>query len=635
MTPGTTRNPVLRYLRGALDAPTAESAPDADLLRRIAAARDEAAFELLMGRHAGMVLRVCRRVLRDGHAAEDAFQAAFLALARKAGSIGHESVGGWLYRVAYRAALRARLDAARLGDRAAREPERRPPPDAGEPGEAAVRNELIPLLHEELDRLAAKYRAPVVLCYLEGKTHTEAARQLGWPVGTVAGRLARARGLLRHRLMRRGLAPSLAAVGAALAPDRLTAVPPPLVLTTARAARALARGELLLEPLISPATLRLTQGVLSTMTHVPKRAFVAVALAAVAAALGTGVLVGRPAGRPAGAAGAAAPTPTAAAPAADSALGAAGEAADAAGDAPPRSEDARRRVQSINNLKQIALAFHNYHDVYGHFPSVIRDDQGEPLLSWRVAILPYIEQDELYKQFHLDESWDSEHNKKLIAKMPKIYATGTGEWAGHTYYQGFSGKGTALDRTQHVRMTDITDGTSNTILVVEAGEAVPWTKPEDLRYSPNRPLPKLGGPFKDVTHFAFCDGSVHTLRKDFDEKAMRAAITINGGEVFDIDQLHTLKKPTGAERGEGDGRVRDENAALIEEARRSAELARQLRAEVEQLRATRESGRTDAEAAQLLAEHRRLKDELRKLHEEVEALRAEVDRLKRGARRNP
>src|SRR5207248_167026 len=134
----------------------------------------------------------------------DAFQAAFLALARKAGSIGRESVGGWLYRVAYRAALRARGAAARLGDRAAREFDRRPPADPDAPADAAARNELIPLLHQEVDRLAAKYRAPVVLCYLEGKTQAEAARQLGWAIGTVSGRLARARGLLRRRLLSRG-----------------------------------------------------------------------------------------------------------------------------------------------------------------------------------------------------------------------------------------------------------------------------------------------------------------------------------------------------------------------------------------------------------------------------------------------
>src|SRR5262249_48128930 len=150
----------------------------------------------LVRRHGPLVLGVCRRVLRDRHAAEDAFQATFLILLRRARSLDRRgSVASWLYTVAYHVALRARADAAR------RPPPARPVPQPPEAGWA----DLQPVLDEELGRLPDSYRAVVVLCYLEGKTNVEAARLLGWPVGTVKGRLARARDLLRARLTRRGI----------------------------------------------------------------------------------------------------------------------------------------------------------------------------------------------------------------------------------------------------------------------------------------------------------------------------------------------------------------------------------------------------------------------------------------------
>jgi len=150
-----------------------------------------------------MVLGVCRRVLDNEHDAEDAFQAAFLVLARQAHTIHKmESVGSWLYGVAYRISLRARSDAAR---RRTLEEQARTMSEQDPFLEAAWR-ELRPVLDEEVGRLPPKYRAPIVLCYLEGKTNTEAARELGWTKGTVSGRLARARELLRSRLARRGVA---------------------------------------------------------------------------------------------------------------------------------------------------------------------------------------------------------------------------------------------------------------------------------------------------------------------------------------------------------------------------------------------------------------------------------------------
>jgi RNA polymerase sigma factor (sigma-70 family) len=172
---------VLRYFRKVLDAPPAEGVPDAELLQRFVSGRDEAAFELLLWRHAALVLHVCQGVLRDSHAAEDAFQATFLALARKAGSLRRrESLAGWLYHVAYRVALKARARVAARRAHEAQARQRRAPASSAEPAADAARRDLAPVLHEELNRLAARYRLPLVLCYLEGKTHAEAARQLGW-----------------------------------------------------------------------------------------------------------------------------------------------------------------------------------------------------------------------------------------------------------------------------------------------------------------------------------------------------------------------------------------------------------------------------------------------------------------------
>ena len=183
---------------------------DRELLERFAHRQDdaaEAAFETLLVRHGAMVLTVCRQVLDDSHAAEDAFQATFLVVVRRAASLRVREpgcLGAWLHRVAYRIAAKTRLEAARRRAR-----EHRVAREAIERPSLAIEHaELQTLVHEEVNRLPAKYRAPLVLCYFEGRTHDEAAAALGWPVGTVRGRLARARDLLRARLTRRGLAPS-------------------------------------------------------------------------------------------------------------------------------------------------------------------------------------------------------------------------------------------------------------------------------------------------------------------------------------------------------------------------------------------------------------------------------------------
>src|SRR5262245_50327437 len=192
---------VLRQLRRMAASRGGGGHTDALLLEGFLRRREEDAFTALVRRHGPMVLSVCRQVLRDRHDAEDAFQATFLVLVRRAGSIHQpERLGNWLYGVAYRVAARARAVAARRHQRERDGVDLQAPAPAGDAGG----NDLRPILHEELDRLPEKYRVPVVLCYLEGLTNEEAARQLAWPVGTVKGRLARARDVLRGRLARRG-----------------------------------------------------------------------------------------------------------------------------------------------------------------------------------------------------------------------------------------------------------------------------------------------------------------------------------------------------------------------------------------------------------------------------------------------
>ena len=233
---------------------------DAQLLSRFAAARDatgESSFRELISRHGPMVLGVCRQILRHAHDADDAFQATFLVLVRKARSIRvGESLAPWLYTVAYRTARRARARAAR--DRPGsveqvEEPMRSPADDT-------YQFDLRPLLHEELDRLPGKYREPIVLCHLEGKTHEEAARMLHWPVGTVSGRLSRGRELLRSRLERRGVAVPSAMLSANWLAGTPTAVTPPLFESTLNLAMQFAAAQA-----VSTSVLSLTQGVLRTM----------------------------------------------------------------------------------------------------------------------------------------------------------------------------------------------------------------------------------------------------------------------------------------------------------------------------------------------------------------------------------
>jgi RNA polymerase sigma factor (sigma-70 family) len=229
---GTQAATILRHVRG-LTAGLAGEVSDRELLERYTTAGEEAAFEALMRRHGPLVLGVCRRVLGNLHDAEDAFQAAFLTLARKAESIRQrESVGCWLYQVAFHMAVRARGQATarkRVERRAGAEP-------PADPLTELTGRELITVLDEELHGLPERYRVPLVLCYFQGLTCDEAARSAGWPVRTFKRRLEQARERLRGRLARRGLALPAALSAAGLAQGAEAAIPARLAGATVRAA---------------------------------------------------------------------------------------------------------------------------------------------------------------------------------------------------------------------------------------------------------------------------------------------------------------------------------------------------------------------------------------------------------------
>ncbi len=249
----------LRHLRRAGLAPDGGAMTDGQLLECFLARRDEGAFAALVRRHGRMVLGVCRRLLRHEQDAEDAFQASFLVLARKAASLRQrELLGNWLYGVAYRAALEVRAANA-TRRRRERQVEGMPEPEAPAPADAW--QELRPLLDRELSRLPDKYRVPVVLCDLEGRKRKDVARQLGIPEGTLSSRLAAARRRLARRLCNRGLALSGGTLAALVSQNAAPAgVPGPLVVATAQAAAALAASGL-----VPARVAAVTEGVMKAM----------------------------------------------------------------------------------------------------------------------------------------------------------------------------------------------------------------------------------------------------------------------------------------------------------------------------------------------------------------------------------
>jgi RNA polymerase sigma factor (sigma-70 family) len=260
---------------------------DAQLLDRFAATHEENAFETLVQRHGSMVLGVCRRVLEDADDADDAFQATFLMLARKASSLDKgRSLGSWLYTVARNVALKARASAGRRRHHERHAAAMQP----SQPSEVIAWQEVSTLLDAELGALPEKYRSPLVLCYLEGKSHEAAARELGWPVGSMAKRLDRARDLLRQQLIRRGISLSAAVSALGMAGQATAAPSMPLINHTGKAAAQFAAGKGLIDLAASAQAIAWAEAGLQVMKMTKLRMFAASALAACLLLTGTGVL---------------------------------------------------------------------------------------------------------------------------------------------------------------------------------------------------------------------------------------------------------------------------------------------------------------------------------------------------------
>jgi hypothetical protein len=202
-------------------------------------------------------------------------------------------------------------------------------------------------------------------------------------------------------------------------------------------------------------------------------------------------------------------------------------------------QDRANRQRSGNNLKQIGLAMHNFHDTHGRLPIDSADTKGKGRLSWRVHLLPFLMQDKLYKQFKLDEPWDSNHNIKLLGKMPDVYRSPrvSLKGKGNTVYQVFRGPNTPFRGFTGSRIpASFPDGTSNTILVVEATEAVPWTKPADIAFDRAKAVPDFGKAFGKKPWALLCDGSVRTLDLNkMSETTLKNAIDPADGSVLGDD----------------------------------------------------------------------------------------------------
>lgn len=199
---------------------------------------------------------------------------------------------------------------------------------------------------------------------------------------------------------------------------------------------------------------------------------------------------------------------------------------------------ALHRVTSTNNLKQLGLALHNYHDANRAMPTDITGKDGKALLSWRVRLLPYLEQEALYKQLKLDEAWDSPHNKKLIDKMPAVFRSPRVKLKakGLTVYQVFTGPNAVFGPGRALTFARITDGTSNTIFAVESSVAVPWTKPADLPFDRKKPVPDIGKAYGKRPLAVMFDGSVRVLDLErIKEETLKNAIDPADGNVLGPD----------------------------------------------------------------------------------------------------
>jgi RNA polymerase sigma factor (sigma-70 family) len=605
---------LIRHLRSGLASKAGKS--DRESLRAFLAQKDEAAFETLVQRHGPMVYRVCQRVLNNAQDAEDAFQATFLVLARKANSIRKtDSLASWLHGVAYRISMRAKRDAGR---RRMRE-HQASVPQVPEPGEELAWRDVQALLEQEIQRLPRRYRDPFVLCFLEGRSRAETSLELGVNENTVSSRLARARERLQSRLAQRGISLSAVLAAITLVSETTGSLPAKsLMVETTRAALQFAARQPVVG--LSPFTLQLTKETVRTMSTAKLQTLVGTLALGSTLALGAWGLSQPPAKKQPGL-----PVPEGFSQIEPRVTK--GEAPAA----PGRAADYTQRQRSLKNLKQLMLAMHAYHDAYQKFPVDIVSKEGKPLLSWRVELLPFMEEDNLARAFNRDEPWDSEHNFKLLAKMPEVLRVGfEPKGTTHTYYQRFAispliaegpgaegaaggmgsgpagagGSGApsvagglpggaaasgppvgfgagaapvqAKEGFQFPReMMQITDGTSNTICMAEAGPAVPWTKPADFQYDVKKALPAMSWPFGNVHNVGMFDGVVMGLSPRLETRVFQAFVTPSNGEVLPDRSTMKARFPAdSAEEKEALAQLQTDNQAKI--TRIQQELATQI-----------------------------------------------------------
>jgi RNA polymerase sigma factor (sigma-70 family) len=431
-------NNVIRHLRKA-SLLHDDSLTDGQLLERFLSQRDEAAFAVLLRRHGPMVLGVCRRVLRNEPDAEDAFQATFLVLVRKAAALQtRELVGHWLYGVAYRTAQKARVMAARRRAREQQARDRAGPERAGDEGWS----ELLPLLDQELNRLPERYRVPIVLCDLEGGTRKEVARRLGLPEGTLSSRLAMARKLLGQRLARHARVLSSGAMAAALAHGRARACTPHLLVSTAKAAVQAAAGNLVAGA-VSARVVALTEGVLKTMVLSRLKITVVVLLVLGIAALGMGAPAFRPLSVGQADARATDPPALADAPKAEA-------RSEARNDPPPADEPKPAKEDSIQGsgkeaTKDIEAADFTSVEVGQAFQvDITRGDSFRAMATADDNLLPHIKavKQGSTLQIHLDLASDSIQARtlKVALTMPALEGVNV-SGASRVTFKGFKSKG--------------------------------------------------------------------------------------------------------------------------------------------------------------------------------------------------
>lgn len=202
--------------------------------------------------------------------------------------------------------------------------------------------------------------------------------------------------------------------------------------------------------------------------------------------------------------------------------------------------ESAQRMQTSNNYKQIALAMHNYHDAHGHLPPVAMPTKdGKPGLSWRVALLPYLEQDHLYRQFKLDKGWEDPDNRRLAAQMPIVYAPRQGIGGDMTHVRLFVGPKAIFDPAVPKRtfgQIAAADGTATTLLIVEATDPTLWIRPDELPFDRSRPLPGLGLPDNDYFIVSFADGAVRPVKKTTSAEKIKLMIDFQDGQFVDLDK---------------------------------------------------------------------------------------------------